>query len=187
MDSYKSLSILFIAIISMLTSCKNEASIDESDASEVITAHLESNPEFKTTTFKFGELKFHSRKDRVDLKKYEELADKGLILMELDEQKKVFLSKDSTYVYQVTLKENAAPLVIEQSNDRATVKAVNYILDDDKPVNFEQTNDKTAKATVSLKIEPTDFYPFLNKESNSDFITKTYKLKLKKDKGWEVE
>lgn len=187
MDRFKSFSILFIAVISIFTSCKNGTSINESDASDVITAHLESNPEYKTTTFKFGELKFHSRKDRENLKKYEDLADKGLIQMELDEQKKVFLSKDSTYVYQVTLSEKAAPLVLEQKNNRATVKAVNYILDDDKPVNFEQSNDKTAKATVSLKIEPTDFYPFLTKESNSEFITKTYKLKLKKDIGWLVE
>ncbi|MGB4399017.1 MAG: hypothetical protein WBJ10_06575 [Daejeonella sp.] len=174
MNRLKSFSILFIAIILSLTSCKNETSINESDASDVITAHLESNPEYKTTTFKFGELKFHSRKDREELKLYEELAEKGLIQMKLDEQMKVFLSKDSTYVYQVTLSEKAASLVLEQSNSRATVKAVNYILDDDKPVNFEQSNDKTAKATVSLKIEPTDFYPFLNKESDSDFITKTY-------------
>lgn len=187
MDRFKTISILFIAAIFIFTSCKNETAINESDASDVISAHLESNPEYKTTTFKFGELKFHSRKDREDLKKYEELAGKGLIQMKLDEEKKVFLSKDSIFVYQVTLSDKAAPLVLEQSNNRATVKAVNYILDDDKPVNFVQSNDKTAKATVSLKIEPTDFYPFLNKESNSDFITKTYKLKLKKDSGWEVE
>ena len=187
MDRFKFLSILLVAVICILTSCKDGTSINEGDASEVITAHLESNPEYKTTSFKFGEIKFHSRKDRENLKKYEELADKGLIQMALNEQKKVFLSKDTIYVYQVTLSEKASPLVLEQSNNRATVKAVNYILDGDKPVNFEQSNDKTAKATVSLKIEPTDFYPFLNKESNSDFITKTYKLKLKKDSGWEVE
>ncbi|MGB4401208.1 MAG: hypothetical protein WBJ10_17680, partial [Daejeonella sp.] len=120
MDRFKSLSILFVAIISIFTSCTNETSINESDASDVITAHLESNPEYKTTTFKFGEIKFHSRKDREELKKYEELANKGLIQMKLDEQKKVFLSKDSTYVYQVTLSEKAASLVLEQSNSRAT-------------------------------------------------------------------
>ncbi len=67
------------------------------------------------------------------------------------------------------------------------VKAVNYILADNKPVNFVKSNDKTAKATVSLKKEPTEFYAFMTKDSNSDFITKTYKLKFKKDSGWEVE
>lgn len=183
----RSLSILFIAFISLLTACKNETSIDKDDASDVITAFLESNPEYKTATFKFGELKFHSRKDREELNKYKELEEKGLIKMEVDEMKKVFLSRDSTYIYEVTLLDKAAPLVLEQSKYRATVKAVNYILADDKPVNFVHSNEKTAKATVSLKKEPTEFYPFMNKDSNSDFITKTYKLKLKKDSGWEVE
>lgn len=176
-----------MAFLSFFTSCKNETSINEDDASDLITAHLESNPEFKTTTFKFGELKFHSRKDRENLDKYEVLAENGFITMELDEQKKVFLSKDSTFVYQVTLSDKAASLVLEQSKDRATVKAVNYILADDTPVNFVKSNDKTAKATVSLKKKPTDFYQFMTKDSSSDFITKTYKLKFKKDSGWEVE
>ena len=183
----RSFLILFIAVISFFTACKNETSINQDDASDVIVAYLESNPEYKTTTFRFGELKFHSRKDRENLNKYEELAENGLITMELDEQKKVFLSKDSTYVYHVKLADKAAPLVLEQSNNRATVKAVNYILADDEPVNFVKSNDKTAKATVSLKKEPTEFYAFMTKDSNSDFITKTYKLKLKKDSGWEVE
>ena len=176
-----------MAFLSFFTSCKNETSINEDDASDLITAHLESNPEFKTTTFKFGELKFHSRKDRENLDKYEVLAENGFITMELDEQKKVFLSKDSTFVYQVTLSDKAASLVLEQSKDRATVKAVNYILADDTPVNFVKSNDKTAKATVSLKKKPTDFYQFMTEDSSSDFITKTYKLKFKKDSGWEVE
>ena len=183
----RSFLLIFMAFVSFFTSCKNETSINEDDASEVIIAHLETNPEYKTATFKFGELKFHSRKDRENLNKYEELAENGFITMELDEQKKVFLSKDSTFVYQVTLSDKAAPLVLEQSKDRATVKAVNYVLADDKPVNFAKSTDKTAKATVSLKKEPTEFYQFMTKDSNSKFITKTYKLELKKDSGWEVE
>ena len=176
-----------MAFVSFFTSCKNETSINEDDASEVIVAHLKTNPEYKTTTFKFGELKFHSRKDLENLNKYKELAENGFITMELDEQKKVFLSKDSTFVYLVTLSDKSAPLVLEQSKDRATVKAVNYVLADDKPVNFAKSTDKTAKATVSLKKEPTGFYQFMTKDSNSEFITKTYKLKLKKDSGWEVQ
>jgi hypothetical protein len=183
----RSISFLFIAFISFITACKNETSINQDDASEVIVAHLESNPEYKTTTFKFGELKFRGQKDREELNNYKELEDQGFIKMELDEKKKVFLSKDSSFVYQVTLTDKAAPLVIDQGNSKATVRAVNYILDDAKPVNFVKSNNKTAKATVSLKKVPTEFYPFMNKDSNSEFITKTYKLKLKKDSGWVID
>lgn len=183
----RSFLLLFLTFVCVFPACKNETSINEDDASDVIEAHLESNPEFKRTTFRFGELKFHSRKDRENLDKYEKLAENGFITMELDEQKKVFLSNDSTFVYLVTLSGKAAPLVLEQSKDRATVKAVNYILAEDKPVNFVKSNDRTAKATVSLKKERTEFYPFMTKDSNSDFITKTYRLKFKKDRGWKVE
>jgi hypothetical protein len=179
--------ILFAALLGLATACGNETSINEDDASEVIEEHLELKPEYETTIFRFGEIKLRGNKDRQVLNKYKELESKGLIEMVLDEQKKVFLSKDTSFVYQIRLTEKAAPLVLDQGKDKATVKALNYVLDEDKPVNFVKSNNKTAKATVSLKKVETEFYPFLNRDSNSDFITKTYKLRLKKDKGWEVE
>lgn len=183
----RSISVILLFLISIISSCKNETSINQDDASDVIVAHLESNPEYKTTTFRFGELKFRGQKDSKELAKYKALEDQGFIKMELDEKKKVFLSKDSSFVYQVTLTDKSAPLVISQGNEKATVRALNYTLDDAKPVNFVKSNNKTAKATVSLKKVPTEFYPFLNKDSNSEFITKTYKLRLKKDSGWMIE
>lgn len=180
--------ILLVAFIAFATACKNETSINEDDASEVIEEHLVAEPEYETTTFHFGEIKFRGSKDQQDLNKYKELEDQGLIEMVLDEKKKVFLSKDTSFVYQIRLTEKAAPLVLDQGKDKATVKAITYILDDAKPVNFVKSNNRTAKATVSLKKVETEFYPFMNgKDSNSEFITKTYKLRLKKDKGWEIE
>ena len=69
----------------------------------------------------------------------------------------------------------------------ATVKMINYVLDDNKPVEFIKINDKSAKATVTLKKEGTDFYPFDNdNRASSEFITKTYKLRFKKESGWVV-
>lgn len=178
---------LFIFVI-VSNACKNENSINEDDASEVIEQHLSVEPEYKTISFRFGELKFRGLKDQEELNKYKELESLGFIEMVLDEKNKVFLSKDSTFVYQIRLTDKAAPLVLNQGKDKATVKAINYLLDDAKPVNFVKANNNTAKATVSLKKEQTEFYPFMEgKDSNSDFITKTFKLKLKKDRGWEVE
>ncbi|MHB1177394.1 MAG: hypothetical protein ACYCZO_03595 [Daejeonella sp.] len=180
--------LLYLSVVALFTSgCGNETTINDDEASAVIEEHLESNPEYKAITFNFGEMKFRSGKDREELNKYKVLEEQGFVKMELNEQKKVFLSKDTSYVYLITLTDKAAPLVIDQGKDKATVKAVNYILDDSKPVNFVKSNNKTAKATVSLKKVGTEFYPFLDKDSNSEFITKTYKLKLKKDNGWEVD
>lgn len=184
-------SVLFLIttlIFLSIGSCKNETIINENEASAVITDYLQSNPEYKTISFNYGEIQFRSRKDQEELRNYQALEEKGYITMTLKEGKKVFLSKDSSYVYLITLTDKSAPFVLKQGKDKATVKAVNYVLDDAKPVDFIKTNNKTAKATVSLKRVNTDFAPFDRaRASNSEFITKTYKLKLKKDAGWIVD
>ncbi len=177
--------ILFSTIF--INGCGNETTINENEASEVIAEYLESNPEFKAASFNFGEIKFKGEKDQEELRKYEALEENGLIKMDLIEGKKRFFSKDSIFVYQISLTEKAASLVISQGKDKAKVKTVFYVLDESKPVNFIKSASKTAKATVSLKRKETDFYSFDNsKASNSEFITKTYKLKLKKEAGWVV-
>lgn len=185
----RSLVLVFIALSSIYFSgCGNKTTINENEASDVISNYLENNPEYKTVSFNFGELKFRGHKDQEELGKYKELKDKGYIEMNLQEQKKVFLSSDTSYVYLISLTEKAAPFVLSQAKDKAKIKAIYYILDEAKPVNFVKTNNKTAKATVSLKKIVTDFYPFIeSKDSSSDFITKTYKLKLKKEAGWVIE
>lgn len=176
------------ACFSMLhSSCGNGTSINDSEAFSVVADYLEAKPEYRTINFRFGELKFKGEKDQEDLKKYKQLEEEGLISMKLMEEKRRFLSKDSNYVYLITLAEKAAPLVISQSGDKAKVKSVNYILDDEKPVNFIKVNEKSVKITLTLKREKTEFYPFdKQKASNSEFITKSYKLRLKKDDGWVV-
>ena len=64
---------------------------------------------------------------------------------------------------------------------------VNYELASEKPVNFSRVNDNNAKVTVSLKKVNTVFAPFQkNSKDNSEFITKTYRLKLDKEEGWKV-
>lgn len=179
--------ILSLIIISF-AGCKTKVTINQDEAGEVITEYLKANPEYKTIRFKFGEIKFNSTNDLFELGKYKSLASKGLVTLNLKEAKKKFLSKDSSFVYQINLTDKASPLVLKQDADRATVKAVEYVLANEKPVNFEQVNSSTAKVTVSLKMMTTDFEPF-DKEANknSNFITKTYKLKLDKEEGWRVQ
>lgn len=185
----KKLTIFLVTAIIFfhLSSCGNKTSINDDDASSVISSYLEDHPEYKTSSFRFGEIKFRGKKDIEELNKYKALADLGYISMDLQEEKKVFLAKDSAYVYQITLTEKAAPLVLSQGKDKADVKTVNYVLDDNKPVAFEKLNEKSAKVTVTLKKLITDFYPFDdNKSTSNEFITKTYKLRFKKDQGWVV-
>lgn len=183
---------LTIYILSFLivgfTACKTKTTINQEEAGEVITDYLKANPEYKTTRFNFGEIKFNSTNDMFELGKYKTLASKGLVTLDLKTAKKKFLSKDSSFVYQITLTDKASPLVLKQDRDKATVKVVEYILADEKPVDFLQVNSSTAKVTVSLKMVTTDFEPFdKDGNKNSNFITKTYKLKLSKDEGWKVQ
>lgn len=167
--------------------CKNIATINEGEAGEVITDYLKGNPEYKTDRFYFGEMKFNSRKEMLELEKYKTLADEGYISMTLQEGKKKFLSKDSSFVYLIKLTDKASDLVLKQDDDKATVKVVDYTLASEKPVNFSRVNDNNAKVTVTLKKQNTVFAPFQrNASDNSNFITKTYRLKLDKEEGWKV-
>lgn len=167
--------------------CKDVAKINADEAGEVITEYLTANPEYKTGRFNFGELKFNSQKDMLELEKYKTLASDGYVSLALQESKKKFLSKDSSFVYMIKLTDKASDLVLKQDEDKATVKVVTYELASEKPVNFNRVNDNNAKVTVSLKKVNTPFAPFQkNADDNSNFITKTYRLKLHKEEGWKV-
>lgn len=181
-------TILVAVLISTLFACKNTSTINADEAGRVIITYLKGNPEFKTTKFKFGELKFNSEKEYAELLDYRQLASEGYITLTLLSAKKKFLSKDSSYVYSARMNETARDFVLKQSKDEATVKAVVYELTDEKPVDFSKVNDANAKVTVSLKKVNTPFAPFQNHpEDNSEFITKTYRLKFDQETGWSVK
>lgn len=177
----------FTLVFIAFGACKNIATINENEAGEVIVDYLKGNPEYKTDKFHFGEMKFNSQKDMVELEKYKTLANEGYVSLALQEAKKKFLSKDSSFVYMIKLTDKASDLVLKQDETKATVKVVTYELASEKPVNFNRVNDNNAKVTVSLKKVNTPFAPFQkNADDNSNFITKTYRLKLDKEEGWKV-
>ncbi|TDG37896.1 hypothetical protein EZJ43_02050 [Pedobacter changchengzhani] len=183
-------NIIYILLLTVIgfAGCKSKTTINRDEAGEAISDYLTANPEYKTTHFKFGEIKFNTTNEMNELGKYRTLESKGLVTLSLKEAKKKFLSKDSSFVYQITLTEKASPLVLKQSDDKATVKTIEYVLADKKPVDFAQVSSSTAKVTVTLKKVNTDFAIFdEDANENSSFITKTYKLKLSKDEGWKVQ
>lgn len=180
-------TILAILLASTLFACKNTSTINTDEAGKVIITYLKGNPEYKTTRFDFGELKFNNEKEYAELENYRQLANDGYITLTRLSAKKKFLSKDSSYVYSAKLTQKASEYVLKQDADKATVKAVTYELTDEKPVDFSKVNDATAKVTVSLKKVNTPFAAFQKKpEENSEFLTKTYRLKYDKEEGWKV-
>jgi hypothetical protein len=184
----KKLSFLYLLLfVFAFAGCKDVAKINADDAGEVITEYLSANPEYKTSRFYFGEIKFNSDKEMADLEKYRQLANEGYISLTVIAAKKKFLSKDSSYTYLIKLTDKASSLVLKQDESKATVKVVTYELASEKPVNFNRVNDNNAKVTVSLKKINTPFAPFQkSQDENSEFITKTYRLKLDKEAGWRV-
>ncbi|WP_129718198.1 hypothetical protein [Pedobacter sp. SYP-B3415] len=170
------------------TGCADKAVISESDAADAVTDYLARNPEYETSRFDYGEMKFSSKKEREMLKIYQDLAAGGLVELKPLEQKKKFLSKDSAYTYLVSLTDEARPLVMEQARDRATVRVFQYQLADDKPVSFKNVSSSRAEVTLSLKKVPTPFAPIADSKAlNSTFVNKTYKLRFSKDNGWSVK
>ncbi|PZP45840.1 MAG: hypothetical protein DI598_12825 [Pseudopedobacter saltans] len=180
--------ILMTLLATFFFACKNSSSINAEEAGRVVTTYLKGNPEFKTTKFDFGELKFNSKKEYAELENYRQLASEGYITLNLLSAKKKFLSKDSSFTYSAKLTQKASEYVLKQDANNATVKAVTYELTEEKPVDFSKVNDAIAKVTVSLKKMNTPFVLFQkNPQDNSEFLTKTYKLKYDKEEGWKVK
>lgn len=81
------------------------------EAGKVIITYLKGKPEYKTTQFNFGELKFNNEKEYADLENYRQLAKDGYITLTLLSSEKKFLSKDSSYVYSAKLTQQASDFV----------------------------------------------------------------------------
>ncbi|WP_316817760.1 hypothetical protein [Pedobacter nyackensis] len=178
---------LYFLLLVLITGCGNNAALDQSSAADLVVNYLKSNPVYETEKIELGELKFKSNSDKEELAKFKELADKGYVELQLKQQKKKFLSKDSNYVYLITLTDKSKPYIIKQEQNKATLKVMEYALDDDKPATLDKSGNKTAKVTVMLKKVQNAFTLFYNDKNNSsNFITKTYKLKYNKEAGWIV-
>ena len=178
---------IFLSLAILASSgCTNKTSINEQEAGKVIVSYLKGNPAYKIGHFQFGEIKFNNKKERMSLVQYKALASHGYITMKLLKSSKNFFGRDSSYVYQINLLDKASEWVLKQEQNKATVKVANYVLSNEKPVNFWSVNSSTAKVTVALKKINTVFAPFQKEDENSDFITKTYRLKLNPEEGWQV-
>lgn len=178
------LALLFTILIA---ACSNNAVLDQGAATDLVSDYLKANPVYETQQLELGEVKFKSKNDKAALNNYKDLENKGFVTLELQEQKKKFLSKDSVYVYQIGLTDKSKPYVLKQEQNKATLKVIEYVPDEDKPVSVDKSSNKTAKATVMLKKVKNAFTVFYkDKNTGSDFITRTYKLKYKKESGWAV-
>ena len=85
----KNITFAFVSLfIFAIGGCKNSTTINQSEAGEVITDYLTANPAYKTTRFNFGEIKFNSRSEMVELEKYRQLENEGYVTLSLQTAKK---------------------------------------------------------------------------------------------------
>lgn len=171
----------------LMAGCKGGGNLDESTAIDVISSHLQAHPQFETVRISLGTMKFRGKNDQPELNKYKQLENKGLITLSLQSEKKRFLGKDSLHVYEVSLTERAGDYVLKQDAGKATVRALNYELAEEKPIKLITGDTRVAHVTASLKKEKNDFAILLKgQQTAGNSITKTYKLKFKKERGWTV-
>lgn len=183
----KKLAPLYLLLLLFTCGCGNNVALDQSAASDLVDDYLKSKPVYESEKIALGEIKFKSNSDKRELEKFRELRDKNFIEMELLDQKKKFLSKDSAYVYLITLTDKSKPYILKQERNKATVKVMEYDLDESKLARLDKSGNKNATITVMLKKVKNAFTIFYDdKNTGSDFITKTYKLKYQKDQGWIV-
>ena len=179
--------ITFVFLVTGLSSCGDKAKLSDSTAREAVEMYLNSNPIFETTGLEIGEVKFKLKKEEKKLQAYKELAYKGYIDLQLSKQKKKFLSKDSIYVYEIRVTDKTKPFVLTQKKDQIEVKAFEYQLDDKEKPRIEVSGKKAGNATVLLKKINTDFAVLTqDKNPHSSFVTRTFKLRYKKEEGWVV-
>ncbi|SEK96884.1 hypothetical protein [Parapedobacter koreensis] len=185
-SKHQSIGLIFLAVL--WAACGSDKSISDRVALSEVAYYLESNPVYETAEVAYGEVKFSQKSDADLLKAYQQLEKGGYVTLELLKERKRFLSKDSTFVYLVKLTDKSIPFVLEKTDKKATVKTVEYTLDEDGGILVEQTGKNRAKATVTLKKADTDFVDFAEKgaNNNASFTKNTYTLRFNKETGWGV-
>lgn len=170
----------------LLYSCSDE-NITTSTALKIIDNYLEEKPIYETTDLPLGTLKLRTTKDADQIEHYKSLEKKGLIAFEEESLKKKWLSKDSIWNIDIHITDQAKPYIISQKSSKVTVKTVQYELDKDQPLQINNKSKRSATITVMLFKKETPFSILAeDKNPNSNFITRKFKLKYNEQYGWEV-
>lgn len=185
---YRNLGLLAMGLSVFLWGCTDKRVINDRIALNEIKYHLENNPVYETTTLNYGEVRFSKKSDSVLMDAYEHLEAFGYVKLELVNERKRFLSRDSVFTYVVHLTDRSIPYVLDKTADKATVKTYYYELDESEPALLEQTGKNRAKATVTLRQRETDFSMFAPKSraSSASFIKKTYNFRFDENSGWRI-
>lgn len=183
----KSLSIGALILISTLISSCSDENLTTSTALNIIDNYLTEKPIYETAELQLGTIKLRTSKDAEEIEHYKSLEKKGLISFEEESIKKKWLSKDSIWNTQIHITDQAKPYIISQKPTKVILRAVQYELDKDQPLQINSKNKRSATITVMLFKKETPFAILTeDKNPNSDFITRKFKLKYNEQYGWEV-
>ncbi|WP_430614530.1 hypothetical protein [Flavobacterium sp. JP2137] len=171
---------------SLIVSCSDE-NLTTSTALKTIEHYLEEKPVYETTDLQLGKTKLRTNKDMEEIEHYKSLEKKGLISFEEESVKKKWLSKDSIWTTDIHISDLAKPYIISQKSSKVTVKTIQYELDKEQPLQINNKSKRNATITVMLFKKETPFAVLAaDKNPNSTFITRKFKLKYHEQYGWEV-
>ena len=176
----------FFPILLLLVSCNSE-SLSTTKATSLIQEFSSQYPIYESANLALGNQKINTSKDRELVHTLKNLEQQELISLQTKQMKKKLLSKDSIWEVNVSLSSKASAYVVQQKKNKAEVKTYLFSLQKDRDISLKLNGKTKATATAKLIKEPTPFAGIRKDQNpNSDFITRDFILKYKKESGWYV-
>lgn len=181
----KKIVLLFIPLL-LLVSCSSE-SLSTKKATSLIQEFCTQYPVFESGSIALGDQKINTNKNAQLVEALKKLEAEKLITLETKDVRKKLLSKDSIWEVTVRLTSDASKYVLDQKKNKAQVKTFLFTLQEDHDVSLKLNAKAKATATAKLIKESTPFAEInADKNPNTDFISRDFVLRYKKDIGWYV-
>ncbi|MHC5200972.1 hypothetical protein [Myroides sp. LJL119] len=183
----KTHNFILIAILSLFLISCSQHDINKGIALQTIETYLQEKPIYESTAFTIGKTKLKVSKNKRLLTVYNTLEQQGYLNFQGQDTKKKWLAKDSTWSATISITPKSTPYIVQNRNNRVVVKTQLLVLQQKNTLQILEKGKRTAKVRVFLDKEPTPFYDLKpSKNTNSDFITKDFKLRYTKDNTWIV-
>ena len=184
----KKISIIIIAAM-LFSSCSDV--LTNSNAEDIISDCLESNPKYGELRFKTGEIRFYTERSKeVELlNKYKNIAEKGFITLDSIKASKRYEYEE----YDISFTDKSKDFVLESeegssswfgsSKNVSLIKTYDYEIDEVKEVHEIPSLNAAEVTVIYKKNNKTPFYEF--EKDKADFVTKKIRFRKTTSDGWK--
>ncbi|HLW42090.1 MAG TPA: hypothetical protein VKY82_06950 [Flavobacterium sp.] len=182
----RKIALLFLVVF-VTISCSSDA-LSVKKATSLINDFTRQHPVYESESIHLGERKLRIQKDKEEIDALKKLESESFISLKTNELRKKLWSKDSIWDVTITLTSDASKYVIDQRKNKAEVKTYLFTIQEKSDVALKLNTKTKATAKAKLIKEPTPFAA-LSKDRNphSEFITRDFTLKFRKETGWYVQ